>query len=139
MPSHCASSPSFIQVSAAVIIRDGRVLLCRRAPGGSCGGLWEFPGGKIEPGETAAACAVRECQEELGVAIKPLRLLDVVEHTYPDKRVTLYFYAAQLTQGEPSLHVHTDLAWVLPPALCGYSVCPADEAFLHRLVQLLSL
>ena len=59
------------RIAAAILRRNDKILICRRGPGGSCGYLWEFPGGKIEPGETGEDCAVRECREELGVEISP--------------------------------------------------------------------
>ena len=68
-----------VNVTAAVIGREGRVLLCRRPQGKRCAGLWEFPGGKVEPGETLAACLVRECREELGVSLCVGRAIAVVE------------------------------------------------------------
>lgn len=87
------------EIAAAVIRRDGRLLLCRRAerPGDSCAGLWEFPGGKREPGGKLEDCLVRECREELGVQVKPLRVREQLTHIYPEITVRLTFFDAELT------------------------------------------
>lgn len=123
------------EIAAAVICRDGRLLLCRRAerPGDSCAGLWEFPGGKREPGESLEDCLVRECREELGVQVKPLRVREQLTHIYPEITVRLTFFDAELTGGEPETRVHTALVWALPEEWDRYPVCPADRPLLERL------
>mgnify|MGYP002545127231 FL=1 len=123
------------EIAAAVIRRDGRLLLCRRAerPGDSCAGLWEFPGGKREPGESLEDCLVRECREELGVQVKPLRVREQLTHIYPEITVRLTFFDAELTGGEPEARVHTALVWALPEEWDRYPVCPADRPLLERL------
>ena len=123
------------EIAAAVIRRDGRLLLCRRAerPGDSCAGLWEFPGGTREPGESLEDCLVRECREELGVQVKPLRVREQLTHIYPEITVRLTFFDAELTGGEPETRVHTALVWALPEEWDRYPVCPADRPLLERL------
>ena len=123
------------EIAAAVIRRDGRLLLCRRAerPGDSCAGLWEFPGGKREPGESLEDCLVRECREELGVQVKPLRVREQLTHIYPEITVRQTFFDAELTGGEPETRVHTALVWALPEEWDRYPVCPADRPLLERL------
>ena len=123
------------EIAAAVIRRDGRLLLCRRAerPGDSCAGLWEFPGGKREPGESLEDCLVRECREEFGVQVKPLRVREQLTHIYPEITVRLTFFDAELTAGEPEARVHTALVWALPEEWDRYPVCPADRPLLERL------
>ena len=123
------------EIAAAVIRRDGRLLLCRRAerPGDSCAGLWEFPGGKRETGESLEDCLVRECREELGVQVKPLRVREQLTHIYPEITVRLTFFDAELTAGEPEARVHTALVWALPEEWDRYPVCPADRPLLERL------
>ena len=123
------------EIAAAVIRRDGRLLLCRRAerPGDSCAGLWEFPGGKREPGESLEDCLVRECREELGVQVNPLRVREQLTHIYPEITVRLTFFDAELTGGEPETRVHTALVWALPEEWDRYPVCPADRPLLERL------
>lgn len=121
------------RVAAAIIRRNNKLLICRRGAGGSCAFLWEFPGGKIEPGESPEACLVRECMEELGVLVKPERLYEKAAHTYPDGQVELTFYLAEITRGEPVKNVHTHMEWVTTQKLSGYPFCPADERLVHRL------
>ncbi len=76
------------QIAAAVFRRAGKVLLCRRPekPGDSCAGLWEFPGGKREPGESLEQCLIRECREELGIEVRPVGIRERLTHTYPEIR-----------------------------------------------------
>ena len=115
-----------IDVTAAVIVRGGRVLLCRRPEGKRCAGLWEFPGGKAEPGETLEACLARECREELGMDVRVGRALACV--TREGLRIT--FLAAQIVHGEPQLLEHSALAWVTPQEARAYALCPSDAQML---------
>ncbi|MEE0776000.1 MAG: 8-oxo-dGTP diphosphatase MutT [Bacillota bacterium] len=122
-----------IRVSAAILERDGKILICRRQKGGSCGDLWEFPGGKIELGETPEECLIRECREELGVDIQITGTFGQAHHCYPDVDVTLYFYRGGILQGEPRRTVHQEMAWVVPTELKRYDFCPADEEVIANL------
>lgn len=122
-----------VTVAAAVIFRDGKYLIGRRENSGNCANLWEFPGGKLEPGETPAKCAVRECREELGVEIIPGELLWETEHKYPDRLIRLIFLRAELPSGEPARSVHRELAWVAPGEFPRYEFCPADGELIARL------
>ena len=117
-----------VRVAAAVIENArGEVLLCRRGPGGDCAGRWEFPGGKLEPGEDAQACARREVLEELGVRIRPVQTLGETVYAYPSRTVALTFVRAALEEGGPlELREHAQMAWVRPRALTDYALCPAD-------------
>lgn len=124
-----------LHVAAAVIRRDGRILICRRGPGGSCAGLWEFPGGKVEAGETAQTCAVRECREELGVEVAAGKELWRTRYQYPDREVALTFLEARWIQGTPTPLVHLELRWVLPAELVQFDFCPADRELIERLAQ----
>lgn len=119
-------------VAAAVAVRDGRILLCQRRPGVHNGLKWEFPGGKLEPGETPEAALARELREELGVEAEVGRVLDAVLHRYPDRDVLLLFYACRIPRGEPSTLDCNAAAWVLPQALSGYDLAAADRAFAER-------
>ena len=114
-----------IDVAAGVIWRQGRVLICRRGEGRLHTGLWEFPGGKLEPNETPLECLKRELREELRMEILPDCVLEEAEETLPDGRL-LHFYFVQgtLPEGEPALTEHSELAWAKPEELMNYSFCP---------------
>ncbi len=114
-----------VEVSAAVIARGGKVLICRRS-GGRCAGLWEFPGGKREPGETSADCLARECAEELGVTLSVGEPLLTLPWAATGMRFT--FFAAELLAGEPECRVHDRIVWENPDAFPFYAFCPADTA-----------
>ena len=115
-----------IDVTAAVIVRASSVLLCQRPQGKHHAGLWEFPGGKTEPGETLEACVARECREELGIDLRVGRTLACVVRD--GLRIT--FLAAQIVRGEPQLREHSALAWVTPEQARTYALCPSDAQML---------
>lgn len=119
-----------IEVTAAVIHNDGKLLICQRPKGKSCELLWEFPGGKIEPGETAEQCIVRECQEELGVTLQVIRKLTEITHHYPDRTVHLQFFIAEIESGDLKMKEHNAFAWITPEEKGAYNFCPADEKML---------
>ena len=125
-----------IVVAAAVIIRDGRVLLTRRAEGQHLAGLWEFPGGKLEDGEAPEDALVRECLEECGIDVEVTDILDVTHHSYPEKDVLLLFYRCSLRSGEVRHLQVADHAWVAPTDLGAYSLPPADERVVARIQAL---
>lgn len=122
-----------VEVAAALIVREGRFLICRRPGHKARGGLWEFPGGKTEAGESVFDAVVRECREELGVTIVPSRVVDEVTHTYPDITVRLSLVLAVIAEGEPMLLEHSALAWISPSDIPHYDFCPADYPMLSRL------
>jgi len=121
-----------MDVVAAVIERDGRILIARRPPALHLGGLWEFPGGKRNPGESATAALEREIREELGATVTVGPLLETVAWTYPEKRVRLSFFRCSI-DGEPRALEGQELAWVRPAELGGYEFPPADAVLLARL------
>ncbi len=121
-----------IEVVAAVIERGGRILIARRQVGSHLGGLWEFPGGKRQAGETAEAALAREIREELDAAVTVGELLDDVEWRYPEKTVRLRFFRCAL-EGEPRAAEGQEIAWVAPADLGGYEFPPADEGLVARL------
>lgn len=123
------------QVAAAIIRKDGKILICRRSAGGSCANLWEFPGGKREKGETLRECLARECMEELGTAVEVGRLYEKARHTYPEATVELFFFLAEITGGTLQMHVHTDYRWIRREELSEYEFCPADKALTARIKQ----
>lgn len=122
-----------INVSAA-IIRDssGRVLICRRSLGKRAH-LWEFPGGKFEPGETPEACLVRECLEELAFKIKTVGLFDEFVYEYPDKAIHFYFIEATPVSAQAKPLEHEAIEWVEPQRLCEYEFCGADAIVAEKL------
>ena len=121
------------RIAAAILRRNDKILICRRGPGGSCGYLWEFPGGKIEPGETGEDCAVRECREELGVEIQLQGLREETVYEYPDGPYGFAFYDGVIISGEPEKKVHLEIRWVSPEELTDFSFCPADRPMVERL------
>ncbi|MEZ5387100.1 MAG: (deoxy)nucleoside triphosphate pyrophosphohydrolase [Prosthecobacter sp.] len=115
-------------VVCAILFREGRILLAQRPPGKKLAGMWEFAGGKIEPGESAENALHRELQEELGCEVSILRELAPVTHDYPWCRVVMTPFICELAPGsaEPHPHEHTELAWVKPENLRDYDLAPAD-------------
>ena len=122
-----------VVVAAAVIIRDGRVLLTRRAEGRHLAGLWEFPGGKLEPGEPPEVAVVRECREECGIEVAVTHLLEVTRHRYPERDVLLLFYRCELRSGEVQHLEIADHAWVTPADLDAYPLPAADVGVIARI------
>lgn len=126
-----ASGP--VVVAAAVVIREGRVLLTRRTEGQHLAGLWEFPGGKLESGESPEEALIRECREECGIEVAVLEILEVTHHRYPEKDVLLLFYRCELHAGEVRHVQVADHAWVSPADLGDYQLPPADEPVVARI------
>jgi 8-oxo-dGTP diphosphatase len=124
-----------VTVAAAVLHHEGRVLLTRRLSGTHLAGLWEFPGGKVEPGEDPADAVVRECREECGIEIAVQDILEVTFHPYPDKDLLLLFYACRFAQGsEVVQHLGVaDHVWALPSELRRHPLPPPDERVLAKI------
>ena len=127
-----AGGPDAIDVVAAVIERDGLLLITRRRAGTHLSGLWEFPGGKPEPGERQEDALLREIREELGVLVSVGPRIETVEWQYPDKRVSLTFFRCTLT-GEPRPLEGQEMSWVTPADLSRYQFPEADAALIERL------
>jgi 8-oxo-dGTP diphosphatase len=120
-----------VRVVAAVIRRGGRILITRRHGHAERGGQWEFPGGKVEPGEEEAAALRREILEELGCPVTVGALVTRTTHRYPDLEVELAFFACELAPDlEPSLLGAAALDWALPERLAEYDFCEADRPVL---------
>ena len=128
--------PRMVEVSAALIRRGDRFMICRRPQNKARGGQWEFVGGKPEPGETGREALVRECREELGVKVRPAEVFTQVLHVYPDITIHLTLYNAVITEGEPKLIEHTAIAWITPEEIPGYEFCPADREILNLLTAI---
>ena len=121
-------SDDVVRVAAAALVDpQGRVLLSRRHADAHQGGLWEFPGGKREPGESAEQALARELDEELGIRPRSLRPLIRVPHAYPDRRVVLELFRVDAWEGEPQGREGQPLAWVAPEALGEYPMPAADR------------
>lgn len=120
-------------VAAAIIQRDGKVLSCQRGHGSMEGG-WEFPGGKVEPGETAEQACRREIEEELGCRLGTLWYLDTVEYDYPDFHLSMDCFVASLAPGqEPRLLEHEGARWLSQDELPDVDWLPADRDLIERL------
>ena len=116
-----------VVVTAAVIERDdGKVLIARRGPGSALAGYWEFPGGKLEPGEGAKECLARELREELGIECEVGDHLVTHEHAYDHITIEMRSYAVRHVAGELVNQEHSELAWVEPNRLLEYDLAPAD-------------
>jgi 8-oxo-dGTP diphosphatase len=115
------------------LIENGRVLIARRRPGASQGGLWEFPGGKVRPGEAPAQCLEREIQEELGIRITVEEFFGESVYAYEDRTIRLLAYRVRKEGGEMALNDHAELVWVALGDLGRYPFCPADRPFVETL------
>ena len=124
------------EVVAALIWRGERFLACQRPAHKARGLLWEFVGGKVEPGERLEEALIRECREELAVTVVPRDVFMEVTHEYPDLAVHLTLFHADLPQGEPQALEHNDLRWITVDEIDQLQFCPADEEILERLKQL---
>lgn len=122
-----------IDVTAAILIENGRVLIARRRPGASQAGMWEFPGGKVGPGETPAQCLKREIREELGIEIAVGEFFGESVYAYKDQTIRLLAYRVRAEGGEMSRNDHAELAWVAVTDLGRYRFCPADVPFTEKL------
>lgn len=121
------------EIVVAAIEKDGRFLIGKRPPEGLLGGLWEFPGGKVEAGETHAQALTRECREELGVTIQSGGMVASVKHAYTHLKVTLNVYRCRLRTGKPKPRTHSELRWVHPDEFDDYAFPKANHKFLELL------
>jgi 8-oxo-dGTP diphosphatase len=121
------------EVVAALIWEGERFLICQRPAHKARGLLWEFVGGKVEPGETKAQALVRECREELAITVEVGEQFLEVTHTYPDLTVHLTLFSARIAEGTPQMLEHNDLRWITPAEIPQYEFCPADEVILKAL------
>ena len=123
------------EVVAALIWKGNRFLACQRPANKARGLLWEFVGGKVEPGETKEQALIRECQEELAITVAVQDIFMVVEHVYPDLTVHLTLFNATIAEGVPQKLEHNDLRWITRAEIDQYEFCPADEEILRRLKE----
>ena len=123
------------EVVAALIWDGDRFMACQRPPHKARGMLWEFVGGKVEPGETREEALIRECREELAIELRVDDLFMQVVHEYPDLTVHLSFYNAAIAAGEPQRLEHHDIRWLTVEEIDDYMFCPADYEILERLKE----
>ena len=123
------------EVVAALIWDGNRFLACQRPAHKARGLLWEFVGGKVEPGETKQQALIRECQEELAVTVAVRDVFMEVDHVYPDLTVHLTLFNASISEGIPQKIEHNDLCWITVEEIDQYEFCPADEEILRRLKE----
>ena len=120
-------------VVAALIWQEGKFMICQRPAHKARGLLWEFVGGKTEPGETRPQALIRECREELDVEVSVGEVFMEVDHVYPDITVHLTLFHAAIARGVPKLLEHKDIRWIHPDQIGEYEFCPADEEILKRI------
>ncbi len=123
-------------VTAALLCNSGKYLLCQRGANDRLPLKWEFPGGKLEAGETLEECLVREVQEELCLNIKVIRHFCDVTHQYATGEIFLKIYFAQIMGGKMNLMVHNAVEWVAAERLVEYDLLPADVEIAHKLTAL---
>ena len=127
--------PLLLVAAAALVDTEGRILIAQRPEGKQLAGLWEFPGGKLEPGEGPEAALVRELEEELGikVALSDLVAHSFASHAYENFHLLMPLFTCRIWQGTPVAIEHAALAWVTPAEMAAYAMPPADEPLVAAL------
>ena len=127
-----------VQVAIAIIVRDGKILICQRLPEAPLGGLWEFPGGKVEPGETIEQCLQREAEEEVNLRIRPRQRLPQIDYDYPNASVRLHPFLCDVESGQVECRGCQAARWVNAVQLRDYSFPPANAGLTEQLISLLN-
>ena len=122
-------------VVAALIWDGNKFMACQRPANKARGLMWEFVGGKVEPGETREQALVRECREELAVTVSVGDVFMEVVHEYPDLTVHLTLFHATIAEGEPQKLEHNDIRWITPAEISQYDFCPADQEILREIIR----
>ena len=130
-----SASARWIEVAAGVVFREGKILISQRRSEDHLGGLWEFPGGKLEQGESWETCLHRELREELAIEVAVDELLFETRHAYPTKRILIRFYRCQWVRHEPQALGCARFAWIGREALKDYAFPPADEPLVRLLTR----
>ena len=123
------------EVVAALIWQGNKFMICQRPAHKARGLLWEFVGGKVEPGETKERALIRECREELAITLSVGDVFMDVVHEYPDLTVHLTLFNAAIAEGEPQMLEHNDIQWITPSEIQNYEFCPADEEILKEITK----
>ena len=123
------------EVVAALIWDKDKFMICQRQANKARGLLWEFVGGKVEPGETKEQALIRECREELAITLSVGEVFMDVVHEYPDLTVHLTLFNATIAEGEPVMLEHNDIQWITPSEIQNYEFCPADEEILVEIIE----
>jgi 8-oxo-dGTP diphosphatase len=123
------------EVAAALIWQSEKYMIRQRSANKARGLLWEFVGGKVEPGETKEQALIRECQEELAVTLSVGDVFMDVTHEYPDLTVHLTLFNAVIAEGEPQKLEHNDIRWITPSEIPKYEFCQADEEILKKIIE----
>lgn len=124
-----------VEVVAALIWKNGKFMICQRPAHKARGLLWEFVGGKVEPGETKEQALVRECREELAVTVEVQDEFMSLVHEYPDITIHLTVFNAYIAEGVPQLLEHNDIRWIPPKEIKNYDFCPADNKILEKIAE----
>ena len=124
-----------VEVVAALIWDNDKFMICQRPANKARALLWEFVGGKVEPGETKERALVRECQEELDITLDVGSLFMDVVHEYPDINVHLSLFNATIKQGIPKKLEHNDIKWITPSEISQFEFCPADQEILAEIIK----
>lgn len=121
-------------VVAALVWDNGKFMICQRPAHKARPLLWEFVGGKVEPGETKEQALIRECQEELAITLSVGEVFMEVVHEYPDITIRLTLFNATIAEGVPQKLEHNDIQWITPEEIPNYNFCPADEEILIKIL-----
>lgn len=124
------------EVVAALVWDNDKFMICQRPAHKARPLLWEFVGGKVEPGETKEQALVRECQEELAITLSVGDVFMAVVHEYPDITIRLTLFNATIAEGVPQKLEHNDIQWITPEEIPNYNFCPADEEILKKILAL---
>ncbi len=123
------------EVVAALIWDNHHFMICQRPAHKARGLLWEFVGGKVEPGETREQALIRECQEELAVTVSVGDVFMEVTHEYPDLTIHLSLFHASIAEGTPQRLEHVAIRWITADEIPNYDFCPADQVILEQLLS----
>ena len=124
-----------VEVVAALIWNGDRFMICQRPANKARALLWEYVGGKVEPGESKETALIRECREELDITVSVGSVFFEVVHEYPDITIHLTLFNASIASGEIKLLEHNDLRWILPAEIPDYDFCPADGSINNAIME----